>query len=48
LFELTLRVGTKAGTVIGTPHYMSPEQLRSVGVDHRVDLWALALWRSSA
>ena len=31
---------TRAGTVMGTPLYMSPEQWRNQDIDHRVDLWA--------
>jgi serine/threonine protein kinase len=37
-------VVTEAGTSVGTPDYMSPEQLRFANeVDHRSDLWALAV-----
>jgi serine/threonine-protein kinase len=32
----------RGGAHIGTPHYLSPEQLRAVkDVDHRADVWAL-------
>ncbi len=34
---------TKSGILLGTPHYMSPEQIMSGHrVDHRADLWSLA------
>lgn len=40
----TLTPGTRTGDLIGTPNYMSPEQLQDHhSLDHRSDVWALGV-----
>ena len=34
---------TRTGTIIGTPHFMSPEQAQGLGVDGRADQFSLAV-----
>jgi ATP/maltotriose-dependent transcriptional regulator MalT len=34
---------TKPGTMVGTPEYMAPEQIRGQQADRRADLWALGV-----
>ena len=34
---------TTEGQLLGTPNYMSPEQIQGQPVDHRADLWALGV-----
>ena len=43
VMEPASTASTREGSILGTPLYMSPEQVRGYGVDWRSDLWSLAI-----
>jgi len=41
--EAEVSMGTRTGQILGTPRYMSPEQVEAREIDHRADLYSYGL-----
>jgi len=42
-YALSEARATQAGTLLGTAHYLSPEQVEGISIDHRSDIYSLGI-----